>query len=382
MKRFFLIISIVLVFISCDFNFSGKKDKSEDDPAVIERWKYCLRYDNNRWNKAIGPEYIEMAFIAAREADPQAKLFYNDYNLNNQYKAQAVYRMVKDINSRYPNVKGRKLIDGIGMQSHHHINTNPKTVEDSIILFASLGVDVVISEMDIMAAGEIGNSPSIPWDDNAKTKQADVYKSMFEIFLKHSSKISRVTFWGIDDGTSWRKNNYPTLLDKDYGLKPAFFAVAGKTINNDTWNTAESLYKIHEKNFFTGNVISPDDLNNTTRFNILKRHYNTVTAENHMKPDYIAPYSKPSGDNWIYRFSDADKIVNAANAAGMKVVGHTLVWHSQTPQWLTEGDKKTVVYNLNKYVTDVSAYFKGRLISWDVVNEAIRDGLTANDVNY
>jgi endo-1,4-beta-xylanase len=194
-------------------------------------WKSCLRMTDNPWNKAIGPEYIEKAFLAARAADPDAKLFYNDYNLNDADKARAVYNMVADINNRHPNVEGRKLIDGIGMQSHHHIYTDPQTVEASIVLFASLGVDITISEMDIQAAETSAwGKPALSWGENAARLQAQQYAAMFRIFKKHESKISRVTFWGLDDGTSWRASTHPTLLKNDYGLKPAFYAVADPSL--------------------------------------------------------------------------------------------------------------------------------------------------------
>jgi len=190
-------------------------------------WRNCLRLDSP-WYRSVGAEFIEEAFLAAREADPEAMLFYNDYNLNSPYKSRAVYNMVKDINERHPNAGGRKLIDGIGMQSHHHLTTSPQTVDDSIELFASLGVDIAITELDIIAAGRLLNQ-SPPWNEDAAQRQAEQYAAMFRIFKKHSSKISRVTFWGIDDGTHWRtldgSGAHAAMLDKDYGLKPAFYAV-------------------------------------------------------------------------------------------------------------------------------------------------------------
>ena len=204
------------------------------DTEANGNWEDCLRLNDlpgqansgSAWNRAIGPEYIERAFLAARAADPDVILYYNDFNLNNAYKAKAVYNMVRDINLRYPNVGGRPLIDGIGMQSHHHIFTDPRTVEDSINLFASLGVEIAISEMEIMAAGTFGINPAVSWGDYAARLQAEQYAAMFRIFKANASKIKRVTFWGIDDKTSWRASTYPTLLDENYGLKPAFYAVA------------------------------------------------------------------------------------------------------------------------------------------------------------
>ena len=209
------------------------RDSLQDVTASTD-WKTCLRVDApsgqsntsfSPWNRIIGPEFIEIAFLAARDADPGVKLYYNDYNLNNPNKAQAVFNMVKDINTRHSNVGGRKLIDGIGMQSHHHIYTSPQSVEASIILFSQLGVEIAITELDIQAAGTFGDRPQIIWGENAARLQADQYAAMFRIFKKYSNIITRVTFWGLDDGTSWRSNTHPTLLDKDYNLKPAFFAV-------------------------------------------------------------------------------------------------------------------------------------------------------------
>jgi endo-1,4-beta-xylanase len=190
-------------------------------------WRSCLREtgtDGSRWNVTIGPEYIEKAFLAARAADPDAKLYYNDYNLNNANKARAVYNMVNEINNNN-RVGGRLLIEGIGMQTHHHLGTDPQTVKESIELFASLGVEIAISEMDIQAAGNLPVVGNITWGDKAKQDQAALYATLFRIFRDNAASISRVTFWGIDDGTSWRYYSHPTLLDKDYNPKPAFYAV-------------------------------------------------------------------------------------------------------------------------------------------------------------
>jgi endo-1,4-beta-xylanase len=187
-------------------------------------WKDCLR--NSPWNKA-EKTYIEEAFLAARAADPDARLFYNDFNLNNIRKSRATYLMVKDINERYPNAGGRPLIDGIGMQTHHHLNTNPDTVKAATELFASLGVEIAVSEMDIVAnnGGDINDSRLGAWNEAASRKQAELYAKLFKIYKDNAAHITRVTFWGLDDGTSWRSVNNPTLLDRNYGLKPAFFAV-------------------------------------------------------------------------------------------------------------------------------------------------------------
>lgn len=190
-----------------------------------EDWTKCLREDSP-WFKSIGHTYIEKAFTAARDADPNAKLYYNDYNLNSPAKSQAVHNMVKEINKT--NKGGRPLIDGIGMQSHHHLNTSPQSVETAVKLFASLNVEIGITEMDIIAnnGGNINvQGLGSSYNSSAAQKQAALYAAMFRIFKDNSRDITRVTFWGIDDGTSWRKSNHPTLLTGNYRLKPAFYAV-------------------------------------------------------------------------------------------------------------------------------------------------------------
>jgi endo-1,4-beta-xylanase len=111
------------------------------------------------------------------------------------------------------------------MQSHHHLNTDPATVEQSIQLFESLGVEIAISELDIrvVASGAGGLSKE------EATKQAQVYAQLFDIFKNHAANISRVTFWGIDDANSWlNKNNsygWACLFDAALNAKPAFYAV-------------------------------------------------------------------------------------------------------------------------------------------------------------
>jgi endo-1,4-beta-xylanase len=212
--------------ISWDVVNEAFRDGVDENDAA--NWRNCLRMENpngSPWYQTMGADYIEKAFLAARAADPDAKLYYNDYSLNNAGKSRAVYNMVKEINERNSNVEGRPLIDGIGMQTHHHLYTDPQTVETAIALFASLGVEIAVSEMDIQAAGTFGNNPTVTWDDNAAQRQARQYAAMFKIFKRYSSNIVRITFWGLDDGTSWRSASHPTLMNSDFSLKPAFYAV-------------------------------------------------------------------------------------------------------------------------------------------------------------
>jgi GH35 family endo-1,4-beta-xylanase len=109
--------------------------------------------------------------------------------------------------------------------------------------------------------------------------------------------------------------------------------------------------------------------------NTLKQHFNMVTPENAMKMDAIKPT-----ETGAYDFAAADRLVAFAAANNMKVRGHTLLWHSQIPQWVTNKawTKETLSAYLKTYITTVVSHFQGKVAEWDVVNEAIAD--TAKNV--
>ncbi|MEC0110268.1 endo-1,4-beta-xylanase [Paenibacillus taichungensis] len=193
-----------------------------DNPANPEDWKNALR--NSGWLQAIGPEFIEEAFLAAKEVIDEngwdIKLYYNDYNDDNQNKATAIYSMVKEINENYAvNHPGEKLIDGIGMQAHYNLGTRLDNVKMSLERFISLGVEVSVTELDIMA----GTNSTIT-EKEAK-QQAYLYAQLMDLYKKNSEHIARVTFWGLNDSTSWRAEQNPTLFDKNFQAKQAFYAV-------------------------------------------------------------------------------------------------------------------------------------------------------------
>ena len=94
------------------------------------------------------------------------------------------------------------------------------------------------------------------------------------------------------------------------------------------------LHSRYMDTFLIGNVVSPSDLSGSgTRFHYLKRHFNVVTAENAMKPEALRTQNKG------FNFTQADTLVNAVKDAGLQMHGHTLVWHSQSPPWLTTRTK-------------------------------------------
>ena len=176
-------------------------------------WTKCLR--QTQWLTSIGADYIAMAFQFAHEADPELKLYYNDYNLNNRSKADIVYAMVKDLREQgIP-------VDGIGMQGHYNILTTPGSVEYSLKKFSELGVEGSITELDVVVDGA---SPS-GLTEEQEIRQAITYAELFQVFKAYSDTIVRVTFWGYIDDRSWRKERFPLLFHGDYSSKEAVYAI-------------------------------------------------------------------------------------------------------------------------------------------------------------
>lgn len=181
------------------------------------------------WYKAVGPEVITLAFKWAHEADPKALLFYNDYNIEqgaveNKGKHASSMLLLKRL------IKEGAPISGVGIQGHWHLNTNLADVEKAIEDYASLGLKVSITELDVTATGSNSGAMSVNGGDRKipaenYEKQAEVYRKLFEIFNRHADVIDRVTFWGLSDTRSWRRGQDALLFDGQLNAKPSFNAV-------------------------------------------------------------------------------------------------------------------------------------------------------------
>ncbi|MFD3497833.1 endo-1,4-beta-xylanase [Streptomyces sp. NPDC058676] len=123
-----------------------------------------------------------------------------------------------------------------------------------------------------------------------------------------------------------------------------------------------------EKGRYFGAAVAANHLGESAYVSTLDAEFNSVTPENEMKWDAV------EGTRNSFDFTAADRIVSHAQSKGMKVRGHTLVWHSQLPSWvgmLAAADLRTA---MNNHINQVMGHYKGKIHSWDVVNEAFQDG--------
>ncbi|NIK75378.1 GH35 family endo-1,4-beta-xylanase [Paenibacillus castaneae] len=177
-----------------------------------------------------GADYIYDAFVFARLADPNAILEYNDYNETDAWKREAMAQMAEGLNAKWltdprNTNPSRKLIEGLGMQSHHFTeHPNVSQIEASIQRFIQAGVKISVSELDVPYGSYNGpTAPTLTYKQ--QVEQAIYYARLFEYFKAYDAHIDRVTFWGKSDSQSWRGTYSPLLFDGNMAPKEAFYAV-------------------------------------------------------------------------------------------------------------------------------------------------------------
>jgi endo-1,4-beta-xylanase len=197
----------------------------------------------SQWEKIIGDDYVVKAFQFAHEADPAAQLNYNDYDLENPAKRKGAIALVKKLK------EAGVPIAVVGSQAHLHLADGIAQGEEAAIEeLSAAGVKVAITELDIDVlpsswrhTADVGvtaqqdaklNPYTNGLPEDVQQKLAARYGELFAVFWKHRDVVSRVTFWGVTDKTSWLNNwpvrgrtSYPLLFDREGKPKPAFYAV-------------------------------------------------------------------------------------------------------------------------------------------------------------
>lgn len=194
-------------------------------------------YRNSKFYQILGEEFIPWAFQCANEADPDLRLFYNDYGQNNPGRRAGVVRLIRQLKER-----GLR-IDAVGMQAHIGMDyPDFKEFEESLEAYAAEGVHIVITEWDMSALPTVSftanvsdteeyaakmnpypdglpDSVSVAWNERAR--------AFFDILLKHADVVDRVNVWGVQDGDSWKndfpmkgRTEYPLIFDRNFEMKP------------------------------------------------------------------------------------------------------------------------------------------------------------------
>ncbi|HEY3388515.1 MAG TPA: endo-1,4-beta-xylanase [Prolixibacteraceae bacterium] len=205
--------------------------------VVNEAFEDNGKYRNSKFYQILGKDFIKYAFQFAHEADPNAELYYNDYNVETPAKCDAIVELVEELKD-----KGCR-IDAVGSQAHMHMNSPTlEATETSFKKLREAGVHILITEWDISILPSPYDGANIA--ANFKySKEMDPYREaipdsiqqkwnkrmveMFRLFLKYNDVIDRVTVWGLTDNTTWLNNfpirgrkDYPMLFDRNNQRKP------------------------------------------------------------------------------------------------------------------------------------------------------------------
>jgi endo-1,4-beta-xylanase len=183
-------------------------------------------YRNSFWSQVIGKDFIELAFQRARQADPAAKLIYNDYNIEVLgKKSDSAYNIIADM------VRRGIPIDGVGLQMHlTDQGIDYQSFADNMTRFAALGLEIYITEMDVRIPDRHTESDL--------QNQADIYRQIFKRCLTQPA-VKAIQVWGVTDKYSWIPSTYPgtgsaLLFDNEYNAKAAYYAVQDVLANPPT----------------------------------------------------------------------------------------------------------------------------------------------------
>jgi len=195
-------------------------------------------YRNSKFYEIVGEDFIPLAFKFAHEADPDAELYYNDYNEWRPEKRDAIVKLIKKLKD-----EGLR-IDAVGMQGHVGMDyPDLGDYKAAIDAYAAAGVKVMLTELDLSALPsprrnvganisdiEAYRNEMNPYTgdlpDSVATAWTNRMAALFKLFIDNRDKMERVTLWGVTDGQSWKndfpmrgRTDYPLLFDRNYQPK-------------------------------------------------------------------------------------------------------------------------------------------------------------------
>eukprot|EP01084_Bolivina_argentea_P276084 470991_1 len=206
-------------------------------------------FKTNVWYPTL-PNYVELAFEYAHSVanGSNVKLFYNDFNITMDtgytgQKADAVYKLLKNM------INSGIKVDGIGFEGHmnigeyENITKNYQSIVRNFQRFADLGLEIHITEMDIMC-GQYENGILIPcqnFTDTIATKQAEMYQTLLRACLS-VKKCKNYETWGMTDRSTWRgSDEYPLPFDYNYKPKCAAYYIENALLNISNSNCTDYM---------------------------------------------------------------------------------------------------------------------------------------------
>lgn len=177
---------------------------------------------DSNWRQVIGDDYIWYAFYFADKYAPEhVKLYYNDFN--EQFKTQYIVDLAKSLVDE----NGRSFIDGIGCQAHLYTQDSIDEYMKTMEAFSATGLEVQVTEIDV----SLGTWTNIlqPTEENLLVQGRYYYELINRIIEANkagTTNISGITFWGISDYFSWRRERSPLLFDKELKAKYSYFGAA------------------------------------------------------------------------------------------------------------------------------------------------------------
>jgi endo-1,4-beta-xylanase len=305
----------------------------------------------NQWYNILGEEYIELAFRYAKEADPNAKLFLNEYDTYLPNKKQRIIELIKKLRQ-----KGI-VVDGVGMQMHITL-TRPVLYdfESSIKDFIDLGLEIHITEMD-MSVYDDNTSSYGSISDDILNEQGHRAGDIFDILKKYKKNITNVTFWGMSDAHTWlkyfftKRNDWPLLFDDNLKAKPFYWGIVdpskltpriiiAKTTSgsadidgneDDIWSYTDPLPKLNSTEYKNTEIKTLWDekylylLIKSTDMDLNKNNIITVFIDEKNNKS-----NKIDKDDIIYKFKINKRWKNTKNIA-LKTDGTGLIFEAKIP---------------------------------------------------
>lgn len=179
---------------------------------------------SNMWTNIIGPDYLEIALHAARAADPNAKLYINDFNIEGVgAKAAGAQAIVKSLKA------AGAPIDGIGFESHFIVNELPPNISENMKEFVKLGVEVAVTELDIRM--------TLPSTPALLQQQKQDYQTVAEA-CNSVPKCVGITLWDYTDKFSWIPGTFAGMgaacpWDENLMIKPAYDGIVNGFLATD-----------------------------------------------------------------------------------------------------------------------------------------------------